>query len=349
MLVLHGNTQPEFFMKIYQPDDREYRLAHSGTVFIRYDRGVVRGSGTDRLDLLHRLSTNAVGELQPGGETTTILTSDKGRIIDVVRVVAFDDHILMILLDSDAERVRAWLDKYTIMDDFATEDLSDRYVPVGLHGEGARGLLSRTLAIEPPNSGSAVSVSIGGADVVVLRDVRVSGIGSFLLIVPSDAVDELTQRLEGAGAVEIGPETFHTLRVEAGVPASGSELTDRYNPLEAGLVQYISFTKGCYIGQEVIARLDTYDKVQRHLVGLTLDRLPDASGESDALDLYGVDEEKSIGTVTSVAWSPGLGRPIALAYLRTQFAVPGLAVRIGTPEDALGQISGTVTKLPFDR
>jgi len=336
-------------MKTYQPDDREYRTAHSGTVYVRYDRGVVRGSGADRLDLLHRLSTNAVHELQPGGETTTILTSDKGRIVDVVRVVAFDDHILMVLLDSDAGPVRAWLDKYTIMDDFVTEDLSDRYIPIGLHGEGARKVLARALEIEPPNSGSAVTATVDGSEVVVLRDVRLSGVGSFLLLVPRDAFAAVSGRLEDAGAVEIGSDTYHTLRVEAGVPAFGAELGERYNPLEAGLVQYISFTKGCYIGQEVIARLDTYDKVQRHLVGLTLDRLPETPGEPDAFEVYGAGEEKSIGTVTSLAWSPGLDRPIALAYLRTQFAIPGLEVSVGSPDEPSARASGTITKLPFDR
>src|SRR5205085_8809807 len=97
-------------IKIFCPDNDQYKAARSGTVYVRLDRGVLRGTGADRLDLLHRLSTNATRDLKPGEETSTILTSDKGRIVEVLRVLAFEEHILLLLLDSNTERVRAFLD-----------------------------------------------------------------------------------------------------------------------------------------------------------------------------------------------------------------------------------------------
>jgi folate-binding protein YgfZ len=122
-------------------------------------------------------------------------------------------------------------------------------------------------------------------------------------------------------------------------------MTEAYNPLEAGLTQYISFTKGCYIGQEVIARLDTYDKVQRHLVGLAFDTPPNA-GEGEELEVRDVEEGKKIGAVTSIATSPALDRTIGLAYVRTNHAVPGGRVKVLSGD---GEIGAVITKLPFDR
>ncbi len=339
-------------MKLFRPDEEEYRASRRGTVFARIDRGVIRGVGADRLDLLHRLSTNAVKDLRPGRETATILTSDKGRIVEVTRVVALDDALLLLQLGAEAEPVRAWLDKYTIMDDFTTEDVSDRFSPVGVYGERARDLIASLFGVEPPDAG-AFAIGEGTAGrTLILRDQRLSGAGAFLLLVDREAIEEVVAGLIEGGATEIGEGTLGTLRVEAGVPAFGAELSERYNPLEAGLTQYISFTKGCYIGQEVIARLDTYDKVQRHLVGIVLEEGADIPSEGE-VELFDPHEGKKVGTLTSAAWSPDLGRMIALGYVRAQHAVPGLDVVLryagsdGSGEQITGPV-GIITKLPFD-
>src|ERR1041384_5714586 len=129
-------------MNIFNPDPEQYAAAHGATIYTRMNRGVLRGNGADRLDRLHRLSTNATRELAPGSETTTILTSDKGRIVEMLRVIAADDHITMVLSGNDTAGVLAWLDKYTIMDDFTPVDISDRYQVVGVYGEHAKELIS---------------------------------------------------------------------------------------------------------------------------------------------------------------------------------------------------------------
>ncbi|MEP7220042.1 MAG: glycine cleavage T C-terminal barrel domain-containing protein [Bacteroidota bacterium] len=328
-------------MKIFNPDPEQYLAAFAGTVFVRLSRGVIRGGGADRLDLLHRLSTNATRELAPGDETTTILTSDKGRIVEVLRVVAADDHILMITSGSDTEPVRTWLDKYTIMDDFATADATPDHAVLGLYGDHAKSLLADALGMEIANAGKVARGTIDGGEILVLRDVRLTGAGAFLVIAAADALGGVVERLAGAGAGEIDQATYETLRIEAGVPEIGRELTESYNPLEAGLTQYISFTKGCYIGQEVIARLDTYDKVQRHMVGLTFaDGV--AGFDGDEIELADAEEGKKIGAVTSMAYSPRLDRTIGLAYVRTVYSVPGGMVRAGNGDAAV------ITRLPFD-
>jgi folate-binding protein YgfZ len=127
------------------------------------------------------------------------------------------------------------------------------------------------------------------------------------------------------------------LRSEAGIPTGGQELIDEYTPLEAGLGWTISNNKGCYTGQEVIARQISYEKVTRHLAGLRLER-PAQSGEN----LYSPEEDHQVGKITSAAISPRLG-PLALAILRRPFDEPGRRVTLGDPKG----LSATVVSLPF--
>jgi folate-binding protein YgfZ len=334
-------------MKIFNPDRQLYQKARTGTIVVPFQRGVLRATGADRLDLLHRLSTNATRDLQAGQETSTILTSDKGRIVEVVRVLAFDQHLLLVLNDAEAERARLFLDRYTIMDDFVAEDVSSSYTVLGLYGTGARSIVSSLIGGEAPNAGSFGHVALEEGEFIALRDARLNGSSGFLLLVSAALAESLMEQLRGAGVIEIDEATYQTLRIESGIPVAESELSEQYNPLEAGLSTMISWTKGCYIGQEVIARLDTYDKVQRHLVGLLFDGEL-AVGGDETIELLS-DEGKKIGLVTSAAWSPALDRPIALAYVRTQHAIPGTTLEAVVADDGqhpAGKV--IITKLPFD-
>lgn len=329
-------------MMIIQPDPVLYTTALSSTVFYRHPRGVLRGTGADRLDLLHRLSTNGLIDLRQGQERTTILTTEKGRIIEVVRVVVMDDAILMVLSSTEEERVRRWLDKYTIMDDFVCTDVTPAWRVIGVYGEGAREGLRTILDCDPPDSGSYVRFSSGVSEGILMRDVRLHGGAGFLFVVPVDDEAVVIERLVGAGLHEIDRSCYDVLRLEAGIPSMEAELDDRYNPLEAGMSQHISWTKGCYIGQKVIARLDTYDKVQRHLVGVAFDHPPSTDDDPVVCGVGADNGSEVIGSVTSLAFSPGMRRVIGLAYIKTAHAVPGLEV-------VVGEGRGVIVKLPFER
>lgn len=330
------------------PNSEQYSAARNGTVFVRFQqRGIIRGTGSDRLDLLHRLSTNAVGQLGPGEEATTILSSDKGRIVEVPRVLAFADHLLMILVGDDVAGVRAWLDKYTIMDDFATADATPEFAAIGVFGQQAKSQLSAALGTTPPDAGT---YSISETGTIILRDTRLNGAGAFLLLVPIPQLASFSNRLAQQGIPEISVATWQALRIEAGQPWIGAELSQNYNPLEAGLSQFISWTKGCYIGQEIIARLDTYDKVQRHLMGVILEGFDRSEIETATeLEVHDPVEAKKIGIITSLAESPGLGKQIALAYIRTQHAIPGYRVELRSAAQQGGgkPTQGELVNLPF--
>lgn len=338
-------------MMIFRPDEQGYHAAREAAVVYRHPRAVLRGEGVDRLDLLHRLSTNQLRDLAPGSVADTVLTSDKGRILEVLKVVVSEDHLLLILSGSNALAVRAWLDRYTIMDDFRTDDLTAQQAVIGVYGTHAKRVVEDVVRGDMPDRGAFIRADWLGFPVTVTRDHRLGGAGGFLLVADAAIRDRLVDTLVESGAVEIDANTYHTLRIEAGLPAIGLELTDEYNPLEAKLTSYVSFTKGCYIGQEVIARLDSYDKVQRHLVGLTFEgQLPETvPGSCDLFEPQGA----KIGTLTSVAWSPAVGTTIALGFVRSQYDINGSPVEVRTRQaeaQAVGDVvaSATITSLPFD-
>ena len=336
-------------MRLFHPDQAMYQAAQEGTVFARLHRGVILGKGADGLDLLQRLSTGDIGGLKSGEEGTTVLTTDKGRVLEVVRLLAFEDHLLLLLQGQEVEAVREWLDKYTIMDDFTTEDATSSWKLLGLYGEHAKSVLENILGTSIPDQGKSVSVEVNGAPVLAIRDIRLNGSGSFTLLVAEQAADAVEAALTESGIPEIDEDTRQTLRIEVGQPESGSELNDTYNPLEAGLVSWISFTKGCYIGQEVIARLDTYDKVKRRLIGLKLDSAEESDlADGQELTVREPVENVAIGTVTSLTHSYRLGVPVGLAYIRSAYATPDLPVQLTTTgEDQRVVATGHLAKLPL--
>jgi folate-binding protein YgfZ len=326
--------------------DQEYWAARRGAGLIdRSGLGRLKMTGADALDLLHRLSTQDLLRLKPGHGTATVLTSDKGRIIDLLTVWHVPDHLLLLTSAGNQGAVLAWIDRYTITEDAQTADVTSGtgllylfgpnavQVAGALAGKDVRGL---PLFHHTP-------VIVGGMPATLARAPAIAGDGFHLLVAHGAQTAAVRAALLTLGAahglVETSHDAFEMLRIEAGQPAFGCELDERFNPLEAGLRPHISFDKGCYIGQEVVARLDTYDKVQRALVGLLM------PGESPpepgtALRLAG----REVGLVTSAARSPALGRAIALAYVRGAHAQPGTRLEAAT---ATGPAEAEVAALPF--
>jgi folate-binding protein YgfZ len=178
-----------------------------------------------------------------------------------------------------------------------------------------------------------------GSPVVVLRDTHLGEPG-FELVVERERSDALRQALIASGCVGLDDEALESLRIEAGVPRFGRDMNEDTIPLEAGIEQEaISFSKGCYVGQEVIIRVlhRGHGRVARKLVGLQFpsDVSVPVAGTQLAI------EDKRVGEVTSGAWSPALGRPIALGYVKRDFASPGTSLT--TPDG----VSVDVVSLPF--
>ena len=301
--------------------------------------GRVRATGEDTLDLLHRLSTNVVVSLQPGQGAPTVLTTDRGRILDLITVINLEDHILLLTSPQTRQTVVEWVDKYTIIEDVELRDVTAETAMLSVIGPEAWALLRRSCDLPDLEPYAAAPFELaGGRGHVIRRDMV--GHPRFEVVVDAADGPAVWCALTEAGATPIGQDALEVLKVELGEPWYGRELGEAYNPLETGLWGSISFTKGCYIGQEVIARLDTYQKVQRHLVSLDLSSNA-AVEQGSKLTRDG----KEVGHVTSVAKVPTTGRIISMAYVRKEAATVGTRLDISDSEGAWAEVQAQA--LPF--
>ncbi len=325
--------------------------ARSKNVIGFYDQsatmGRVIGRGKDAVDLLHRMSTNdlkSVEQKMHGAQT--VLTSEKGRIIDLVTVVNRGEDILLVTSKGHEEKIITWLDKFTIMDDARFSRVTDEVDQCLLIGRGAYQFVKELLGVDPSSIErfSMLDSTIAGVPVQIQKSLRIAESGWLIFAerANGDAVKQaLVSHVESVDGSVLTDEMFDVLRIESGIPIAPNELNEKHNPLESALVSAVSFTKGCYIGQEVIARLDSYDKVQRHLMGLVLGE--DAGNVVVPVKLFAGTEEA--GELTSVAYSPGLERMIGLGYIRNAYTNAGSELQI---VDGDRKIGATMQKLPFE-
>ncbi len=306
----------------------EYAAARSGAVVIpRSHEGRVRAVGRDRLDLLHRMSTNDLTGMAVGEARPTVLTTPIGRMVDRLWVLNRGDTALCLTSPGRATAVRKWLAGHIFFrDEVKFEDVSSELGQLGIHG---------------PRAVAVAGALVEGADVPAENHfVEQAGLivfhragEGYNVIAPVDRLGVVWDQAVAAGAVPAGEETYQTLRLAAGRPYGGREITEDYIPLEANLWEAVSFTKGCYIGQEIIARMESRGKLARRLVGIKLDTPVVEGSEVHA-------GEVMAGKVTTAGTIPGVG-PAALAYLKTAAAEPGTRVSVGG-------VSGTVVALPFE-
>ena len=315
----------------------EFQAATERAAVYPDDAGILLLTGEDARDLLNRLSTNLIDPDAPAGEVAvTVLTSDRGRIVDLVYVIHCGDHQVMLTSPGQQQNVIDFLDKYTIMEDLEVEDITEKTSLLRLTGPDAAGILDQVsddgvLVVEPPTD----------PDDPERPPTR------YLLADDPDDAARIAADMEAAGAANISAATAEALRIAQARPAHGSEMSDAYNPLEAGLIGAIDFHKGCYIGQEVIARLDTYHKVQKYLVSLDFD-----ADQSHAGDLAGCrlvnDESAAMGLVTSATVVPEAdgAHVIGLGYVRTAAVQVGGTLQVANDDGDTG-ITARITAQPL--
>ena len=307
------------------PQLDQYRALTEGLAVVdRPNVGLLRVEGKDSVDLLDRLSTNDLAALAPGLGASTVLTTNKGRVIDLPTVVHMGDYLLVLCSKDAAARVSEWIDFYTFAEDVVVSDVTDQYSIAGIAGPlalaTAQRLTGATAADLPPYG--VVEADVAGVKAIVVRT-DFLGTGTLDFIVAGSDGQAMRDALAG-DAEFVGPEALEAVRIGRGIPAFASELNEDHNPLEAGLIDSISFNKGCYIGQEVVARLNTYDKVQRRLAVLNWPTGPvSAKSVSIGDDVNG--DGKVIGAITSVAAHPS-GGFVGLAYVRRAYENAEVAI-----------------------
>ena len=261
----------------------------------RSDLGMLIFSGETRFDLLNRMSTQKIISMNKGEGTATVLTTDIGRIIDRLILYATSKTIYALTGENNSEAIARYLMRFVFFqDDFQIQDISQDTVIFGVYGRQAR-----QKVIDAGFTGEELPLhhwrqsKFGDVIAYLHRTDPIHGDGYFVLGEAKDR-EALWQRLLDVGITVTDAAAFDYLRIEAGLPRFGHELTNNYIPLEANLWDDVSFNKGCYIGQEIIARMESRGRLAKKLVRLTAD----APLEVGATLLA---DGKKAGTVTSTA------------------------------------------------
>jgi folate-binding protein YgfZ len=321
-----------------------YEAARDRAAFVdRSHRGRIIVSGTERASYLQGLLTNDTVALKAGEGCYTAYLTAQGRMIADLYAYELGDIMLLTMIGAVKDDVMGKLDQFIFSEDVQLADATDTFAQIAVVGPGAAagvasfvGGPSADALRGMPEHANARGTWVGGA-VIVVR-IADTGEPGFDLYVERAQAGALKAALVAAGVVELGDADAEAVRVESGVPLFGRDMDEETIPLEAGIEsRAISFTKGCYVGQEVIIRVlhRGHGRVARKLVGLTLDGefVPEAGAAIRGGD-------RDVGNVTSAVLSPALKRPIALAYVHRDFIEPGTTVTVGDQ-------SATVTALPF--
>ena len=310
----------------YSTLEAEYEALIAGVGLVdRSNVGRLSVKGKDGLDLLSRLSTNALLDVAPGHGMRTILTSNKGRIIDLALVLRQDERLMMVAAPEMRQKLVEWIDFYTFTEEVTVKDVTEETAMLSLSGPKAGAVLDALscMTVSSMVLHEHVYIGLGDVEAMVARTdfTRLPGFDIIVSVAGAAALwGALLKAGEAVGIRPVGSEAVEAVRIEQGVPVFGKELGEEYNPLEAGLKDLVSFTKGCYVGQEVVTRLNTYQKVQKHLVTLRWDASAKVATNSPLM-LDG----KQVGVVTSAARLPG-GAGVGLGYVRKAQAEPGMEV-----------------------
>ncbi len=316
------------------------RLTDHGGWFDRSGRSRLEITGPDRAKFLHNLVTSDVKRMAEGSGSEAFVTSPQGKTLAYITILATDGALLLRTEPESLEGMLPHLRKYGVFDDVAIEDVSGKTFEIHvIHPWDPQLVAERGFDPDPMKPLEHIVFKAKGIEVRHIVE-SPTGRDGYTLIGPLEALDAIKSQLDEEGKAQVEGSVFEALRIEAGTPLSGRDVTPNHLPQEVGRdAQAINFVKGCYLGQETVARLDALGHVNKILKGLKV--------EGDEIPPPGASltfEGKSVGTVTSSAWSPGWNAPVALAYVRVAQAEPG--TRLTLTFDG-GEAQAVVADLPM--
>jgi len=315
--------------KKYNSVKEEYDWAKSGIAVIDFSsRGKIRLSGKECFKFMQGMLSNDVINLETGKGVYATLLNVKGRMIADLYLYKDGDEAFLDLEQGVNQTISELLLKYRLSYKAKIEDITDKFIQLCYIGPKSNQYLSKLLDedLSKLNNLSFIKKNIEGCEVFIVKVARSSGQGLDLYI-PTDSQEVVKNvfftEVDGLIPYLIGLDTYEILRVEAGIPKYGVDMNENTIPIEAGLWDALNFEKGCYIGQEVIARIKWRGHVNRHLVGIEIE------GETVA---YYQDKiykgEKEIGFVTSSVYSFERNKIICMAYIRREFKDPGTEIEV---------------------
>ncbi len=321
--------------------EREWRAAREGcALFAPTHRALIVARGDDRLTFLQGMLSNDVKSLAVGAGVYAAFLTQAGKIVSDLRVFGDQGRVLILLPASRATAVKEGLERFIVADDVELEISSVVTPLVGLEGPTAADVVERILG-ERPAAGEDLALRQGrfqSEPVAVLSTSEIDGRG-YLLCGSSTLAAPLLEAARAGGALMIGMEALNLLRVEAGIPWYGRDMDEDVLLMEAGLERAVSFTKGCYLGQEVVERIAARGHVNRKLCGLVIDG---STVPEPGATLHHADRD--VGHITSAVRSLALDHVIALGYVHRSRLEPGTALQVSSGSE---RMKATVTALPF--
>jgi folate-binding protein YgfZ len=307
----------------------EYQALLSGAGLVDLGpRTQIEVRGEDRASWLNNLTTNEVRKQSPGSGCETFLTTVQGKTLAHVLLFAGPDSVVLDTVGGQAETILKHLDHYLITEHVTLADKSEDWGELYLAGTQAAELLRGLAGVEPPaHRLQHTGATLAGRDVWIRR-VDMTGPDGFVIAGTRDDVSAIGEAILAAGAVSCRYTAFDAARIEWGFPLFGQDITDKNLPQEVARDdRAISFVKGCYLGQETVARIDALGHVNRTLVGVNFSgqQVLDIGAELFA-------DEAAVGTITSACYSPQLKAPLALAYVRRGNNSPGVRLQSAVGE-----------------
>ena len=279
-------------------------------------RGKIRVTGEDRARLLHAMTTQDVQALTPGQGCYAFFLNAQGRILGDVNIFCREDSFLLDTEPETRQKLYDHIDRYIIADDVTLLDVTGEMSTIAIEGPQAAAVLERLGAPVPEADYATRSWSRS----IVARVSSTGARGYSIFMLPT----KKAELIAALNIPEATPEEARTVRIEHGKPRYGEEITERYLVQETAQLNAVSFSKGCYLGQEIVERVRSRAQIHRVLRRLTIDATepPPAgtklkSGDADSAE------------IASAVYSPTLGKVAALAYVRTQFAEPGTEMLLG--------------------
>ena len=295
--------------------------------FFEFESGLIEVSGTEAIQFLNGLITVDVKSIEVNRWKLAAFPNAQGRLLAVVRVLRLDEKFLFITEAQTREKIFQNLFRFTYAGDFKVADLTEKFACFAVRGSK----IPKFKYKKPATDEITEAKFANDEDGFLIGAFRASG---FEIFVPKIMKDDFADELKNLGAIEIDEQTREVWRIENGVPKYGIDADETTIVPELGIEELISYNKGCYIGQEIIARIHFRGHIAKQLIGLILEK--NVAPNSELKSLGG----KNAGRITSVTFSPTFKKFIALAFVRYDFLAEGTELKIG-------EITAAVKHLPF--
>jgi folate-binding protein YgfZ len=311
-------------------------LRENGFGFFESENGLIELSGSEAVMFLNGLITNDIAKLDDNSWMLAAFPNAQGRLIGVVRVLRHGDKFLFITEAETHEKVLKNLERFILAGDFKVKDLTESFQVVSLRGIQSSQILRQVLNEAAINmrENKILGAEFNGETATIIDSFRGEG---FDIIVPEQQAEQLKSKLLQSGAKQVSDQVKEVIRIENGIPKYGIDMDETTIVLETGLNEAVSFNKGCYIGQEIIARIHFRGHVAKQLKGLIFE---DSNADINPNDELKSMDGKNAGRITSITFSPKFARKIALAYVRYDYLAEGTELKTG-------EIIATVKNLPF--